>query len=355
MNKLNETKFNFLIVFRIVLFMAFILHSLFLVFFYLTGIHILVIFNAISVFLYIYLVCTIKGKLIYASILTYIEVYLHSILCVYLFGWIGGFYVYPLCLIPTMYFISINMMKKGKYGHIIALISMATYLYMRVFNAIRTELPPFQDVIQRFDLFLYVFNSASAAIVFIMLICSFLYEIRYAQEELENKNKILINIANIDALTEINNRRCMNEIIKKEVEKFYDSKEPFCIAICDIDNFKKINDTYGHDCGDIVLKNIADILKDSKNKSDIEVSRWGGEEFLILLKNGIKQAKKECEIILNRIRDYSLDYQDKHIKVTMTIGIAEFNEENDNIENVLKIADNNLYKGKRTTKNCIIV
>ena len=351
----NDTKFDFLMAFKIVHIMASLLHLLFLILFYVLGIYILVIFNIFSVMIYIFLVCTAKKNIILASVITYIEVYLHSFLCVYLIGWSCGFYIYPLCLIPVVYFISINMVKKGIYGHIIVAITIITYELMKIFDVNRGGVAPFQYKIIHFDLVLYIFNSASAIIVLIMLICAFLYEIRASQEELENKNKILENIANIDSLTGINNRRYMNKKIKEEIDTFKIKKEEFSIAICDIDDFKKINDTYGHDCGDIILKAIADILSWHNKKYDIEICRWGGEEFLILIKDNISNAYKICESILDNIRKYTLNYDNNSINVTITIGIAEFNIKNNNIEKTLKTADVNLYKGKNSTKNCIVI
>ncbi len=353
-NKVSKINLDFLTSFKICIFAAIILHSIFFVIFFVEGIKLLMVFNIFSVSIYIIIAkYLMKKHLVVSSIITFLEVSVHSILCTYLIGWQGGFYVYPLCLIPVTYFMAINVLKKDIYGHIIVITTLLSYQLLKSFSDSRVAL--YQERFKDLDKVLYNFNTICASVFFGFLVYAFLNEMRHIQENLEKMNEIFKNMANIDPLTNISNRRCMDERIKLQIEKFDSLKIAFCIAICDIDDFKKINDTYGHDCGDLVLKGISNILKENANIFNIEVCRWGGEEFLILLKNcSIKNAENICEKILNDIRNYNLLYENYNIKITMTIGISEFNIQNNDIEEVLRIADMNLYKGKKGTKNCII-
>lgn len=354
-NKLQKQKITFLSSFKVCIGLAAILHFIFSTIFFIKGVSVLVYFNIFSGIMYIFFyLYFIEKNLILSTIITFIEVSIHSILCVYFIGWQCGFYIYPLCLIPVIYFISINILKKNIYGHILSIVTLLNYQISERVSSSRIAM--FQEDFKILDRSLYSFNTICASIFFVYLVYSFLYEMRFIQEDLESKNEILKNIANIDQLTNISNRRCMNENLKVHIEKFNKLKKAFSIAICDIDNFKKINDTYGHDCGDLVLKDIANIFIENSKQYDIDICRWGGEEFLILIKNSdIYTSKVICEKILNDIRQHELAYKDENIKVTMTFGLAEFNLENNDIERVLKQADVNLYKGKSTIKNCVVI
>lgn len=351
---ISKIDLDFLTSFRICIFTAIILHIVFFVIFFIKDIKLLMFFNIFSIFLYIIIFkYLIEKYLVISSIITFFEVSIHSTLCIYLIGWKGGFYVYPLCIIPVIYFISINILKKDLYGHIMVIVTLVDYQLLKTFSDSRLAL--YEYKFKELDKILYNFNTICASIFFVFLVHAFLSEMRHIQEDLENMNEAFKNMANIDPLTNISNRRCMDEKINLEIKKANCLKSGFCIAICDIDNFKKINDTYGHDCGDLVLKGISNILKENSTIFNIEICRWGGEEFLILLKNSnIKMAEDICEKILNDIRNYNLLYGNYNIKITMTIGISEFNSQNNNITEVLRIADMNLYKGKKGTKNCII-
>ncbi|WP_250277785.1 GGDEF domain-containing protein [[Clostridium] colinum] len=354
--KNKKLKVTFLYFFRICVILAMILHLLFSILFFADNIKILGIFNIFSVILYLSLTIYLnynKDSITLATIITFFEVCLHMLLCIYFIGWQGGFYVYPLCMIPAIYFVTINVLRKEIYGHIIVGLTFIIYQVSKIYAGSR--IATFQQEFMYLSEVLYTFNTVSASFLFSFLTYGFLSEMRDIQEDLQCKNKILKNIVNIDTLTGIYNRRGMNEKIKRQIEQFKYDNKVFSIGICDIDNFKRINDTYGHDCGDIILKAIADILINNSKKYNIKVCRWGGEEFLILIKDNILSSNKICESILDDVREYCLNYNDESIKVTMTIGLAEFNNENDKIDKVLKNADINLYKGKSSTKNCVVL
>ena len=354
LKKKKRIKFTFINTFRIAISGAATLHLLFLIIFIIKGVTPLIIFNIFSVMLLIFFsTYYIKRNPVLSTIISFIEVSSQTLVCTYYIGWDSGFYVYPLCMVPIIYFVSISILKKDSYGHIAVLMTFLIYQLSKIFADSR--IAEYQEAFLPINEMLYKFNTLNASFIFAFLMYAFLSEMRDTQEALEDRNQVLNNIANIDMLTGIYNRRYMTNKLIQEVEKFKKDKKVFSIAICDIDDFKKINDTYGHDCGDIFLKEIANILKTAKNKYDIEICRWGGEEFLILSKNNLYDTKEICEIILKQVRSYSLVYNEKVLKATMTIGISEFDMNNNDIEKVLKIADVNLYKGKAGNKDCIVI
>jgi len=123
----------------------------------------------------------------------------------------------------------------------------------------------------------------------------------------------------------------------------------------DIDNFKRINDTYGHDVGDLVLKSLAETIKGILRKNDY-IIRYGGEEFLILLPNAtIDRAIKVAEKIRREIENKKIKIGDKEIKFTVSLGVSEIYTSDRSLQNAIKRADEKLYKAKKKGKNRVEV
>ncbi len=155
-----------------------------------------------------------------------------------------------------------------------------------------------------------------------------------------------------DALTGLCNRRFGDRKLRQIVEKSLSQQTDFCVAIGDIDFFKKVNDTYGHECGDIVLKNVADKLRTHMLHYGF-VARWGGEEFLLVFEQSdTKQAHHVLEQTLEDIRHMECLYEEQTITVTMTFGLTCGNT--DNINELIRRADEKLYEGKTTGRNRVI-
>ena len=168
-------------------------------------------------------------------------------------------------------------------------------------------------------------------------------------EELEIKNRELEKLASVDLLTCLYNRRKITEILEAELKRFNRHNVIFSLMFLDIDYFKKINDTYGHDVGDIVLKGFADLLVSNVRSVD-NVGRWGGEEFLIvLIESDSEKAKIVAEKIQASLSDVSFDEVGK---ITASIGISEATNE-DTLETIIKRADEALYRAKDLGRNRI--
>lgn len=162
----------------------------------------------------------------------------------------------------------------------------------------------------------------------------------------------LRNMVERDSLTELYNRRSAGRKLQQTLAKSVSQKTPFCLAIGDIDFFKKVNDTYGHDCGDVVLKNIADKMRAHMFHNGF-VARWGGEEFLLVFEHkDLEQARESLAALLDNIRAMENQYDDQVIKVTMTFGLVE--ADTDDIKHLITTADEKLYKGKASGRNQIV-
>lgn len=156
-----------------------------------------------------------------------------------------------------------------------------------------------------------------------------------------------------DALTGLYNRR-YGEKRLKQVQKDADSYGmPFCIAIGDIDYFKYVNDTYGHEWGDRVLAQVARIMAERMRREGY-VARWGGEEFLLVFTDqGLQDAVQTLQALQNEIRDTEFTYDEKEkIHVTMTFGICE--SAGESLDELIRCADNRLYAGKKGGRDRII-
>ncbi len=169
--------------------------------------------------------------------------------------------------------------------------------------------------------------------------------------ELRNMNKELKKLSDTDALTGLFNRRKINIEIEKEYQRSLRYASPFALIMFDIDWFKKINDTYGHQVGDIVLQELSKLAKQTVRSTDI-VSRWGGEEFLILC---TQTDLKTAYNLAQRLREDTQNYKfNGDIKMTISLGAHEFNGK-DSIDDLLKKVDDKLYKAKQSGRNKVVM
>ena len=155
-----------------------------------------------------------------------------------------------------------------------------------------------------------------------------------------------------DALTALYNRRSGNAKLQKAISDFTSRHTPFCVALGDIDLFKRINDTHGHECGDLVLKAIADTLRQHMKDRGF-AARWGGEEFLLVFEQmELEQAKSSLTHLSQDIQALEVPYRDDVIRVTMTFGLTAGN--GDGVKELLCLADQKLYEGKVNGRNQIV-
>ncbi|HNW28220.1 MAG TPA: diguanylate cyclase [Spirochaetota bacterium] len=160
-------------------------------------------------------------------------------------------------------------------------------------------------------------------------------------------------MARIDPLTGLANRRHLLERLEEETARANRTGRPLSIAMADIDNFKSINDTHGHECGDIVLQGVAQAIKECIRKEDM-VARWGGEEFLLFfVETPPGDARLTAERIREKISGLTINYKGKPITLTVTIGVANYDHAMDGDANIRR-ADDAMYRGKRLSKNCVV-
>lgn len=188
-------------------------------------------------------------------------------------------------------------------------------------------------------------TSAIISVIFFIMFKKILFQIK-------NIETTAIDYASKDTLTGLYNRRYLDEF--NHHEHLIEEDSNFVVAFFDIDYFKKVNDTYGHDMGDAVLKEFAILLKSLSRTEDI-VCRYGGEEFLIIVYN-ISQEKaiEKFNKIRLEIENKSIEFESNTINITTSIGI-DIGKVDDTLESIITNADKALYKAKENGRNRIEV
>ena len=163
---------------------------------------------------------------------------------------------------------------------------------------------------------------------------------------LEALNKQLLEQVQHDSLTQLYNRRGLKNIIA-----YYPCTDIHTLALCDIDKFKDINDTYGHQCGDYILIELAKVLK-SNCPTNYKIARWGGEEFLILMENtAISDATNFAESLRMIVENTVFTYRNHKISLTLTFGVGTLT---DSFEQSIEAVDRCLYLGKDSGRNQVV-
>ncbi|MCR5503186.1 MAG: diguanylate cyclase [Lachnospiraceae bacterium] len=260
-------------------------------------------------------------------------------------GWSAGMQNYFIILLLVVFF--------GSYDKLIyKFIYSGLVLAMRIVLIITMGLRPAVTRIPETNNKLMQIVNISA--VFASIIC-FSYSFSRTEKDEEGKlvqyNNLLQKEAHTDQLTGLYNRRKAKEYMEELINA--SNGESISVAIGDIDFFKKVNDNYGHDAGDEVLKEIARIMTDTLRSSSF-IARWGGEEFLIIFPNcNGDQAKIALERLRRIIENTVMKVKDDEIRITITFGLAEYDFSND-MEAIIKEADEHLYFGKENGRNQVV-
>jgi len=171
------------------------------------------------------------------------------------------------------------------------------------------------------------------------------YELRRTNKRLENAQSKLRRAVITDPLTGCRNRRFFDEVIGRELQRHRRYGIPLSLLFVDIDRFKAINDTYGHDVGDEVLRQVASFLLSNIREADY-VFRWGGDEFLVLISCTEAEARKRATALETAFMGSS-DVLEMPAEVRLSIGCAEVRNDSDDVMSLLKVADGRMYEKKR--------
>ena len=265
---------------------------------------------------------------------------------VHRFGWSGGS---PNILVPILPLVFFNIYEPpvGKLIYSFALVAFRILLFAWSLSHAPVEALDHTD-----NLVFQILNSVVPLLILTVDCILFSSSIQASERALTINNQELHREAGTDPLTGLPNRRALLD----EIEQFLHDKpdSQFSVAIADIDFFKKVNDTYGHNCGDETLKALATLFMDAARQK-YRLCRWGGEEFCFFLPEmNIDEAGREMNDLNIAVRQKKLRFRETDYSVTITIGVEE-NDFKSTLEQILDRADRKLYMGKVGGRDRVVI
>lgn len=310
-------------------------------------------YNILSIVIYIFTFWVlIKEKSILYITLVYSEIMFFMIITVVCVGWDFGFQQWSMAFVTSTVFVDFFLNRSNKIKKttwfLIAL-DVLIFIGLRIYTYSHPAIYNIDN-----NLLVHTFFLVNSLIGF-----AFMITLSYVYTNMVHRlEKSLVDIANIDPLTGLCNRRKMYNLLRTLTKDTTIKNNEFCVAMLDVDHFKIINDTYGHDIGDEVLKTLASILtKKSKENPDFHVCRWGGEEFLICYTHYNKSKREiiaEFDSLRNTIKEKIIKSESHEFNITVTIGVAFYNVSDTETE-LIKEADKNLYSGKESGRDQVVV
>lgn len=318
-----------------------LIHAVYAVVFHMIGIGFLTVLNFCSCCFYFFYLFILQDASEKSMLSAYFEILLFSVLNELALGSEYGFFLYIFGMSATIFYMLPSYMNKRffyqSFGIVLVICLEAVVKLAGVpFPWIGEMAKPYQPAI-------FLANIGITASI--VLASAFLYT-----QEIETVWDSLNYKINHDTLTGLYNRR----YLEHKIRHMDHLQDEFVITMMDIDFFKKVNDTYGHDAGDIVLVKVAACLMEAATEDNLAV-RWGGEEFILFFPNTkCEQAYTTVENVRKQVENMVIQAGEQKIHVTITGGIAE-GFPGGNYETVIKRADDNLYIGKQKGRNQVIM
>jgi len=323
----------------------FVLHIFLGIFYFAFKADLMIKLNLISFavgFINFYLIKHEKTK-IFVNLLFY-EAAFHVTMATLCFGWNCGFQNFHIAIIVLVFFGDYFSKKMG-HDHVRALrfCALDFITYMCSFLCVNTF-----SSIYNINVTAQIYTQLSSSLVVFLTVVVFMWVLTQFTVKVEDA---MNKKAQFDELTQLPNRYYLMAHFK-QLMKNGNNKDNY-LAIMDIDDFKKVNDTYGHNCGDYVLKEIAGLV--TKYAKGGFVCRWGGEEFIIIGPVDT-DMKKQCRIlddVRKFVGNHDFEYEQYRFNITITMGVAVY-ENGQSVEEWVNVADKKLYAGKYSGKNKLI-
>ena len=191
------------------------------------------------------------------------------------------------------------------------------------------------------------------SVVNLFLAYTFLWGLTHGAERIHKKMLYALKkIASTDPLTSLANRRNVSQTYQYQLQQALNMGDELALVLIDLDNFKKINDTHGHDVGDAVLVDFAERLREHVDDNE-QLFRLGGEEFCVFMPAA--QSKDWSVTFCEYVHDTVFDFADLEIHYTISIGVSYSQEESGDFKHLYRIADQRLYKAKSLGRNCVVL
>ena len=309
--------------------------------FYFLGLYPFTVLNVFSTVFYALVLLSFKKHTDFYLIFTYFEIVTFSFISELFSGGAFSYIFYVIGMVAVVFYLLPAKIRMKHLFQSIGIIYALVIYYIHMKNI--CLFPEYKAVIQ----------DCAQEIGFLNL-CITLFTLFYISNlymlELNTATEKLNYFSNHDLLTGLFNRRFFEYIMKRNKSE---NENEYTIAIFDIDDFKKVNDTYGHEAGDCVLKAVSNLIEEN-SKDDYIAVRWGGEEFILYMPQ--TNADRAYDILTELSRKISfttVDFDDQKLSVTVTVGMCTGNDLTA-YESVIRRADDKLYYGKRNGKNCVV-
>ena len=309
--------------------------------FYFLGLYPFTVLNVFSTVFYALVLLSFKKHTDFYLIFTYFEIVTFSFISELFSGGAFSYIFYVIGMVAVVFYLLPAKIRMKHLFQSIGIVYALVIYYIHMKNI--CLFPEYKAVIQ----------DCAQEIGFLNL-CITLFTLFYISNlymlELNTATEKLNYFSNHDLLTGLFNRRFFEYIMKRNKSE---NENEYTIAIFDIDDFKKVNDTYGHEAGDCVLKAVSNLIEEN-SKDDYIAVRWGGEEFILYMPQ--TNADRAYDILTELSRKISftnVDFDDQKLSVTVTVGMCTGNDLTA-YESVIRRADDKLYYGKRNGKNCVV-
>ena len=309
--------------------------------FYYLGLYPFTVLNVFSTIFYAVVLLSFQKHTDFYIIFTYLEIITFSFVSE-LFA--GGSFCYIFYVIGMISVVFYLLPPKKRMKHIFQGIGIAYaigvyFIYMKKICLF----PEYEAIVKDCAMEIGFLNLCITLFTLFYISNLYMFELNSASEKLNY-------FSNHDLLTGLFNRRFFEYIMKRNKTE---NENEYTIAIFDIDDFKKVNDTYGHQAGDCILKVVSNLIEENA-KGDYVAVRWGGEEFILYMPQTNGDRAYEILTALSRkISNTVVDFDDQKLSVTVTVGMCTGTDLTD-YESIIRQADDKLYYGKRNGKNCVV-
>lgn len=330
-----------------------ILHLIYAIMFYFAGSFLSVVYNIISIVIYTILLA-FAGNSKYAKICfttCFAEMIIFSGIEVIMCGYDSGFTFYFIGIVSLTAYLVYMLYEDIQMTLLSTLIEIIYFVIITIINFMN---PGFVfDFTENWHHIIYIVNMTLCLLMLVSFVIIFTARSKQIEITLQRENRKLESAANYDPLTKLLNRRTFDHYFAEAIHNVTENGQDFTVVMIDIDNFKGVNDTYGHDAGDDILKNVALMLKYVVRPYDT-IFRWGGEEIVLLLSANKTAACDVAKRCCQKIENFVLSNDGHDIKVTITAGVCPYTAM-DTKDSIIEKADEALYYGKNHGKNQVVL
>lgn len=330
-------------IYRRIIVLALAAHVSYVAIFAFLGVMSLAVYNVASVCFYFAMGAVIeRGFFRMAVTCIHLEVCAFAVICTLAAGWEIGIAPYLIAMTTLTYFCPF---KHKHVPYLFAGLEICVFLVLRVYTGL--VCPDFLAVTETEALWVSIFSICACFTIILYAAISSKLSAAVSRRELQDENRSLTTLANYDQLTGLLSRYAL----LAKMEKFRDAS--MVLALGDIDDFKAINDTWGHSCGDRVLSETAELFRTCLG-NQADVCRWGGEEFVFLFRDmTLAEVLRKLQDLCDAVAGHTFCYDDIKLHITMTLGVSPVTE-GTSLEETVAMADRQMYEGKACGKNCVV-